>query len=130
MIKILVVDDSRLARKRIMENINKIKINHEIISEAENGVDALELFNKLNHDIVITDLEMPKMDGIELIQELRKINSSVDIIIISSLANEQVKQSLKSDRYLNFVKKPVKVNILELILLKIEHKILKGVDAS
>jgi len=130
MIKILVVDDSRLARKRIMENINKIKINHEIISEAENGVDALELFNKLNHDIVITDLEMPKMDGIELIQELRKINSSVDIIIISSLANEQVKQSLKSDRYLNFVKKPVKVNILELILLKIEHKILKGVDVS
>lgn len=128
MIKILVVDDSKLARKRIIESINKIKIDYEIIGEAENGIEALELFKEFNPNLVITDLEMPKMDGIELIQKLRKINSSVDIII-SSLANEQVKQSLKSDRYVDFIKKPINIKILELMLLRMEHKISKGVDA-
>ena len=52
---------------------------------------------------------------------------SVEIIVISSVASEQVKQELKRDRLTDFMKKPIDVKRLEMLLLKVEHSISKGV---
>jgi len=103
--KILIVDDSLLARKRVINTILEYKLNYEIIIQAKDGDEAFKLYEKYNPDLIITDLEMPKVSGLELIQLIRTKDSSSNIIVISSLANEQVKQTLKHDRFMNFVKK-------------------------
>ena len=121
MIDILVVDDSRLARKRVVQTLEAItSIECNIVAEAVDGVDGLEKFNKLKPDIVISDIEMPNMDGVKLTQEIRKVDSDVYVIVISSIANEQIKQTIKTDPNANYLKKPMDTKQLEMILLKVE----------
>jgi len=127
MMNILVVDDSAMARKRIKESISKLDVAYSIVGEAEDGLVGLEQFNLLKPNLILTDLEMPNMSGLDLIDKIRKLDDSVHIIVISSLANEQVKQSLKHDRFLDFIKKPVDERVLKILLLKVEHHIEKGV---
>ena len=127
MIDILVVDDSRLARKRTIETISEFDIEHSILAEADDGVEALDKFKELKPNLIITDIEMPNMDGMELVNEIRKVDTKVNIIIISSLSNEQVKQTVKSDKFTEFVKKPMDKKIVQMLLLKLEHQLVKGV---
>jgi len=62
------------------------KIGITAISEAEDGVVALELFKKSELDLVMTDWNMPNMDGLTLIQEIRKINKEIPILMITTEA--------------------------------------------
>lgn len=123
MIKILVVDDSKLARKRIIMTLSEANIEHEILAEASDGIEALSIFKELKPDLIITDLEMPNMDGLELIIEIRKEDLDVRIIVVSSAVNEKIKQTLKTDHHTNIVKKPIDKKVMEMLLLKIEHSI-------
>jgi YesN/AraC family two-component response regulator len=126
MINILLVDDSKLARKRTIQSIEKVGIEYNIVAQAENGVDALAKFQENKPNLVITDIEMPNMNGTELTKKIRKLDMLVEIIIISSIANEQIKQELKSDANTEFIKKPIDVNKLKMLLLKVEMKLKKG----
>ncbi|RYZ85875.1 MAG: response regulator, partial [Moraxellaceae bacterium] len=80
---ILVVDDSDLQRLVSSEILRSMGV--ELIYEATNGVEALELLRdkKLEPAVMLVDLHMPTMDGIELIQELAKFNSQIAIVILS-----------------------------------------------
>jgi len=116
-----------LARKRTIETISEFDIEHSILAEADDGVEALDKFKELKPNLIITDIEMPNMDGMELVNEIRKVDTKVNIIIISSLSNEQVKQTVKSDKFTEFVKKPMDKKIVQMLLLKLEHQLVKGV---
>ena len=129
MLNILIVDDSKMARKRIKEALIKLEIDYSISGEGEDGVQGLELYKELKPNLIITDLEMPNMNGLELIEEIRKLDASLHIIVISSLSNEQIKQTIKHDRFADFIKKPIDERILKIQLLKAQHHIEKGVQA-
>jgi len=81
MYKILVVDDSRFQRNQIIRAIQDE--GFEILS-AENGKIGLDVFEQQHPDCVFTDLNMPEMDGFELLQHIRSQNTHVPIIVISS----------------------------------------------
>jgi len=83
-ISILYVEDDKTIQV-IFANILKKFVKNLYI--AENGEEGLEKFNKFNPDIVITDIQMPKMNGIELIEEIRKKNKSIPIIITTAFNN-------------------------------------------
>jgi len=123
MLRILVVDDSKIARRRILDMLKSFDINYEV-DEASDGIIALEIFLG-NHNLIITDLEMPNMNGLELIEELRKFSSMLNIIMITTVANEQVKQILKADRFTSYIRKPIDKKILELNILKIKNHLSK-----
>ncbi len=84
---ILIVDDSSSIRKIVALSLKVLE--HNIIS-AEDGVIALEKLSQNQIDLVITDLNMPNMDGIELIKTIRDNPKYKDlpIIVLSSLSNE------------------------------------------
>ncbi len=85
-ISVLVVDDSLVFRRflrDIFENTDSI----EIIGEAKNGIEALDLILKANPDVILMDLEMPVMDGMTALQHLM-IHRPTPTIIFSSLSNE------------------------------------------
>jgi len=82
--KVLIVDDSFLMR-RIIRNIVENDPLLTIVGEAEDGVIALEKVAELSPDIILLDIEMPNMDGIEFLRRSRLVTSA-KIIIISSVA--------------------------------------------
>ena len=128
MLHIVVIDDSKLARKRVIETIKKFDIEHTIVGEASDGLEGLKIIQENCIDLVITDLEMPNMDGLQLIQEIRTFNDNLNILVVSSIASQQMKQTLKSDRYIDYIKKPLNIKIFEMLLLRIEHKLIKGTN--
>jgi len=83
-LKVLIVDDSFLMR-RIIRNIVENDPTLSIVGEAEDGVIALEKVSELSPDIVLLDIEMPNMDGIEFLRRSRLVTSA-KVIIISSVA--------------------------------------------
>ena len=70
MLTILVVDDEYLVRTGIRETIHWESYNLQIIGEASNGVEGLAAAQSLHPDIIITDIRMPQMDGIEFMAKL------------------------------------------------------------
>ncbi|AMQ06229.1 response regulator [Sporosarcina psychrophila] len=71
--KVLIVDDELLIRKGIKHSINWEKEGFQIIGEATNGEEALDLIETFRPHIVITDMVMPVMDGVELPKQSRRI---------------------------------------------------------
>jgi two-component system chemotaxis response regulator CheY len=88
-LKVLVVDDSKLARKYICNVIIEMGVLKENIVMAEDGKDALNKFGETDFDLVITDLNMPVMDGNELIEHIRNESAHpyVPIMMVTSESN-------------------------------------------
>lgn len=89
--KVLIVDDSFLMR-RIIRNILEKDSSLEVVGEASDGVIALEKVAELAPDIILLDIEMPNMDGIEFLRRA-KLVTSAQIIIISSVARIDSKEA-------------------------------------
>lgn len=83
-IKVLIVDDSFLMR-RILRNIVEKDPGMQVVGEAGDGVQALEKLPSAKPDLILLDIEMPNMDGIEFLRRAR-LASSAKVIVISSVA--------------------------------------------
>ena len=93
---VLIVDDSFLMR-RILTNILETDNDFNVTGEASDGIDALEKLTDLNPDVILLDIEMPRMGGIEFLR-LSKILTDAKVIIVSSVANvdsPQAKEALE-----------------------------------
>jgi len=86
MAKILVTDDAAFMRMQLKDILTKL--GHEVIGEAENGLDAIEQYKKLEPEIITMDITMPEMDGIAAVKEIRKINPDVKIIMCSAMGQQ------------------------------------------
>ena len=94
--KVLVVDDHTVVRKGLSSLLTS-KYNIEVIGEAADGLDAVDKARDLQPDVILMDMVMPRMDGLEAVIEIRKENSSARIIILSSFdENAQVMAALNA----------------------------------
>jgi two-component system chemotaxis response regulator CheB len=93
---VLIVDDSGLMRNTIRQII-AVDPELEVVGEAEDGMVALERIRALKPDIVLLDIEMPKLDGIAVLKRAR-LTSSAKVIILSSLAQLGSPQALEARR--------------------------------
>jgi two-component system chemotaxis response regulator CheB len=94
--KVLVVDDSFVMRTLIKE-IVKADAALEVVGEASNGEIALTAAKELKPDVILLDIEMPTMDGLECLKRL-KLVSSAKVIIVSSVAQTGSPQALQARR--------------------------------
>jgi len=111
--RILVVDDSKFSRKNTIMLLEKLE--YEVIGEAVDGLDGVEKYKELAPDLVITDIEMPNLDGIGLIKEIKNIDANAKILVVSSVVNSQVVQEALRLQA-TVVKKPIK-----------EHRLLNAI---
>jgi two-component system, OmpR family, KDP operon response regulator KdpE len=100
--RILVVDDEAQITRVLRRSLSA---HHFEVRTAGDGVSALELFHDLKPDLVITDLSMPDMDGIEVCREIRK-SSSVPIIVLSVKGDEKTKVEALDSGADDYVTKP------------------------
>lgn len=83
MIKLLIADDEKMIREGLSKTIPWGEWGIELVGIAKNGLEALELCEKIHPNIVLTDVCMPKMDGLELMKEMRKTMPFIKVIILS-----------------------------------------------
>lgn len=86
MYKLMIVDDSNIIRNRIQRAYNDDQFM--LVATASNGVDAIEKFKTHRPDVITMDLTMPQMEGLECIEEIIKIDSSVRILVVSALSDK------------------------------------------
>lgn len=105
--KILVVDDSALMRRVLCDIINSDSRFH-VEDRANNGVEALELLSKKTYDAVVLDVNMPKMNGLELLKELQKRKIATRVMMASTDTREGAKITLDALELgaLDFIHKP------------------------
>jgi len=105
--KILVVDDSALMRRVLCDIINSDK-RFQVVAKATNGLEALDLLSRNTYDAVVLDVNMPKMNGIELLKELRKFKISAKVMMASTDTREGAKVTLDALELgaLDFIHKP------------------------
>ena len=107
---ILIVDDDSSTRTLIADAIKAEGI--ETITEVEDGFQALELINKISFDLIISDLKMPGMNGIELLHEIMKIHPAASVIIITGYPSIDVSISAMKYGAVDFLTKPFKIDDL------------------
>ena len=103
--KILTVDDSAFERKAIISILNKA--GYDKIIEAEDGEKAVEIYPVEKPDLVLMDLRLPGMDGLECFKELKKINPTVKVIVVSIIAREDTMKEAKELGAKGYVIKPI-----------------------
>jgi len=116
--KVLLVDDARLSR-RIVGNVVK-KLGHEIVGEAENGELGFKAYQELKPDLVLSDIEMPELDGFGMVKKIIESDPDANIVMISSVVNAQLIQKILSLGALDAVKKPVNDEKLQKILEQLD----------
>jgi two-component system chemotaxis response regulator CheB len=128
MVKVLTVDDSVFMRTVIRDMLTKDP-SIEVVGTASNGIDALEKIQSLNPDIVTLDIEMPKMNGLEVLRELQKVKRRPKILMLSSLTSKDAEATHEAIRLGadDFMLKPKDLphvrDIGEELVAKVKHLI-------
>ena len=107
--RILVVDDEDIIRESLSFILRKEKYE---VEEAANGKIALEMLKESSYDLVITDLEMPVMKGIELLDELRKVNLQTNTIVITAYGSMETAIAALRSGASDYILKPVEFDEL------------------
>jgi len=123
MYKVMLVDDERLILEGILNIIDWEKLGMKVIHMAENGKEALEKNKENPVDIIITDINMPVITGLDLIKTMKKINKRVKFIVLSgyddfSYARTAIKYGVE-----NYILKPIDEEELEATLIDIKKTI-------
>jgi len=105
---ILIVDDSATMRKIILRTIRQSGYAVDDVLEAGNGKEALEVVKNNKVDLILTDINMPEMDGLELIETLRASpeTQNMPILVISTEGAEDIVEKAKTLGVKGFVRKP------------------------
>jgi len=101
--KLMIVDDSNIMRRRIERSQQFEELE---LGTASNGVEAIEMFRKMDPDVITMDLTMPQMDGIECIENIVKLKPAVRILVISALADKATAVEAMEKGANGFLNKP------------------------
>ncbi|MDM8533697.1 response regulator [Clostridiaceae bacterium HSG29] len=104
--RVLVVDDAMFMRRIITDTLKKD--NYNVVGEAGNGIQAVELYKELNPNIVLMDITMPEMDGIEAVKNIIEYDKNANIIMCTAMGQDSmVKESVIAGAK-DFIVKPFK----------------------
>lgn len=104
MIKILIVDDAAFMRMSLTKIFTEA--GYEVIGEAQNGIEGVEKYIKLQPDVVTLDISMPEMDGITALKEIRKTDPNAVCIMCSSAGQQSMVIEAIEAGASDFVTKP------------------------
>ncbi|WP_109484653.1 response regulator [Occallatibacter savannae] len=121
-VQALIVDDSSVMRKIVERSLRQAGLESLIVVEAGSGVEGLEVLRSRRVDLILSDINMPAMDGLEFVRQLRKqqLAEGVPVVMITTESSEEhVKQAIEAGA-IGYIRKPftadqVKQKVLSLL---------------
>ncbi|MBU5454624.1 MULTISPECIES: response regulator [Eubacteriales] len=114
MTRVLIVDDASFMRMMIKDILQKN--GFDVIAEASNGLEAVELYKKERPDVVTMDITMPDMDGIEAVKQIRAFDPNAKIIMCSAMGQQSMVMDAIKSGAKDFIVKPFQADrVLEAI---------------
>ncbi len=111
--KVVIADDEKLILNNLTQIIDWQGIDCEIIGTAENGQEVMEIIKNQQADLLLTDISMPEMSGIELLKTLNQIDHKPLVILISGYDDfEYAKEAIKNNAF-DYILKPIDYDELE-----------------
>ncbi|SHG92863.1 response regulator [Tepidibacter thalassicus] len=111
---ILLVDDAAFMRMMIKDIL--VKNGYEVVGEAENGAKAIEKYKELKPDLVVMDITMPEVDGIQAVKEIKKIDPNANIIMCSAMGQQAMVIEAIQSGAKDFIVKPFQADrVLEAV---------------
>ncbi len=118
--RIIVIDDEAGVRKVVKKFLERLG---HFVEEAGTGEEALSKITSGNFDIVITDIKLPKMDGMAVLDKIKEINSEIDVIVVTGYGSIESAVSFMRAGALDYISKPINTDHLQIIIEKaIERK--------
>jgi DNA-binding NtrC family response regulator len=111
MSKILIIEDEAVIRRVLTKIISEESSSYEV-SEAEDGLHGLELASKFSYDLILCDIKMPKMDGVEVLGKIKKVKPEIPVIMISGHGDlDTAVQTMRLGAF-DYISKPPDLNRL------------------
>ena len=104
--KILLVDDAAFMRMMLKDTLTKN--GYTEIYEAVDGADAVEKFKEIGPDLVVMDITMPNMDGLEALKAIRALNGNANVVMCSAMGQESMVMDAVRSGAKDFIVKPFK----------------------
>ena len=125
---VLLVDDEEDVLQVIIKKLDWENMGFKIVGYAKNGIEALEMAEDLQPDVVMTDIKMPYMDGLTLCKELKELYQKVKVIIFSGFDDfEYAKEAIKNEAE-EYILKPINSNELSEVFIRIKNVLDKELD--
>ncbi len=108
MANIMIVDDSKFTRKMLSDILTEK--GHQIVGEAENAEEAVELYERLKPDLVTLDIIMPEIEGTDAISALKamiRVNPKAKVVIVSAMGQQEVVEECIQAGAIDFIVKPL-----------------------
>ncbi|MCD9026214.1 response regulator transcription factor [Cohnella silvisoli] len=118
MYKVMVVDDETWGRKSVSKMINELALDVEVIAEAKHGQEALELIRINKPHIVVTDMNMPVMNGERFLESLFKLHGDIRVIVISGYSQFEYMRAALTYQASEYVLKPISIPDLRNAMIK------------
>ena len=130
MLKILIVDDEQVVRVYLQSIVNWEQYDCQVVTTCENGMEALEVMAQQPIDLILTDLEMPKMNGLQLIEEIRNRGYQTKVIVLSNHSDYDLSREVMKLGALDYyVKTNVKeadiISMIELVSEQVKKQLLQ-----
>ena len=106
--KVIIADDEKLICRLVQALVDWEALDMRVEAMAENGPDALQKIEEIRPDVLITDIRMPGLNGLELIKQAKQITPQLEIIIISGYAHFEYAQNAIALGVRNYILKPIK----------------------
>ena len=103
---LLMVEDDLIARDLIVQMI-KVRFPGCTVYTADNGREGLEVFRQENPPLVVTDINMPVMNGVEMAREIRAINPDTQFLVLTAYGDEQFRKCFTEVGLCSFLRKPI-----------------------
>ena len=130
MLKVLIVEDEEMIRKGIVLTVDWAALDCVVVGEATNGVQGLEAARRLEPSLIITDLKMPQMDGIEMLTALRAEGCTAYVIILTAYDNFAYAQSALRLGAVDYLLKPFHDGDLENAVTRIQQRRRPAAEAT
>lgn len=124
MYRVLIVDDEPRVRRGLRGCVNWRAMDMEVCGEAPNGREAMELVKRLEPDVVLSDVRMPFMDGIELCRALNERYPGIQVVLISGYSDLDYLKSALRMGVVNYILKPVNLQELQETLGRIARRMM------
>lgn len=122
MLKVLIVDDEITVRKGLIHGVDWQGMDCVVVGEAANGLEGLEAVENLEPDLIVTDVRMPRMNGIEMLTELRRRGSRVHVIVLTAYGEFDYVRGALQQGADDYLLKPFRDQELEAAVSRVRQK--------